>query len=210
MKNIQRQLPFPVVSVSKDKDQVEKRRRHLLIAGRPRRLKSELKIESWEEVQKGLVGKLEITEDFVLGEAGKGSPIGSCLDQFLQKPEVIKVAIPPRVVSALDQIRTRLAGNATRPEIVRGAVKEFVDAHKHLIGKVAKDGREKRHGLPGRCQYLKVPFSPDVVDAIGYQAHGRVYGEDEFVASTGLCLVFGTTRQGVISRGLSWWLERNK
>lgn len=208
MKNIQRQLPFPVVSVSKDKDQVEKRRRHLLIAGRPRRLKSELKIESWEEVQKGLVGKLEITEDFVLGEAGEGLPsIGSCLEKFLQKPEVIKVAIPPRVVSALDQIRTRLAGNATRPEIVRGAIKEFVDAHRHLIGKVAKEGREKRHGLPGRCLYIKTPFTPELVDAIGHQAYGE---EETAVPATGLCLVFGTTRQGVISRGLSWWLERNK
>lgn len=203
MKAVQRELSFPVpLTASKDAKKASSKRKHLMIKGRPRRLRSafpKLAPAQWEEINRGLA------EGLTAEEAVKA---------FVEEPEVIKVAIPPATIEVLDRIRTRLAGNSTRPEIVRMTVAEFVERHKSLIGEPAKP-REKRKVEPGRCEYVKVPFPPQLVRMIGHQEwreiieEGGLLGERRSIdyPASGLCAVFGCTRQGLIIRAINSWME---
>lgn len=185
-KSLQRSIPF-AISPGHNHNNQEKARKHNLIVGRPRRLRAEfpkLLPDDWDKISNRIQ---------------EGEEPAAAVAEYAREPEVIKVAISPSTMVILDRIRNKLAGQATRPDAIRIATDEFVQRHRHLIGSYVRE-REKRVSGPGRCQYLKVPFPISIVDLIGHQ-------EDK---ATGLCAVFGATRQGVISRAIRSWIQENK
>lgn len=130
---------------------------------------------------------------------------------------VIKVAITPSKVKIIDRLRSYLAGHATRPEAIRVAVVEFVGAHADLMGNPTAETLEMRPATPGRCEYWKIPFPPDVIEIIGHQAKKKKPEESEFMSekkpveiipATGLCAVFGVTRQGLVNKAIDYWQNK--
>lgn len=188
-KAVQRSLSFPVSAPSRaDRKAIDQQRKHLLILGRPRRLRAsfpELTEENWKEIDR------RIFEGMTPEEA---------VADFAIHPEVIKVAIPQAKINILDRIRTRLEGSATTPEAIRIATIAFVHKYRHLIDGKPATTREKRKSEPGRCSYIKSPFAPEIVALIGHQ-------ETPEAPAYGLCAALGLTRQQVISRAIDEFLQ---
>ena len=184
-KSVQHSLSFPV-GPSRDKSKSTKSERRLQILGRPRRLRPTFSMseDNWNWVYENM-------------ETTGSTPEVAC-SIFASNPCIIKISINKETLAALDRTRNKIEGNATYPDLIRIAVARFLEnGHTHTVERVEseKSSRKKQ-----RCKYLKVLFTPDVLERIGHQGHQA----DE---ANGLCRDLGMTRQQVINMAIAEYLK---
>lgn len=188
-KEIQSSLSFPV-GPSRDRSKTKTTERRLQILGRPRRLRPTFAMSPslWRNVYDKL-------------ESG-AIPEEACSEHAFE-PAIIKISIEPPTLSALDRIRKKIEGNATYPDLIRIAVAKFVEKPSQESKVTPKEGvdvEKPSKRKEGRCKYLKVLFTPDILEKIGHQ-------DTEHIPSHGLCAKLNKTRQQVINMAILSYLK---
>lgn len=198
MKELQHALSFPV-GPARDRSKTKTTERRLQILGRPRRLRPTFSMSPW--LWRNVYSKL----------SSGLTPEEAC-SEHASEPAIIKISIEPPILSALDRIRKKIEGNATYPDLIRIAVAKFVEKPYPESKNTSKEGGvvEKPSRKNGRCKYLKVLFTPDILEKIGHQGqsysipNSSEYGVDD---PTGLCKTLNKTRQQVINMAILEYLK---
>jgi hypothetical protein len=189
MRAIQHQLPG--VNLARPMDTRELallKRKHEMISGRPRRLKSSSKVIKVAITPRKI---LQIDRMRIKMSATRPEAIRTAVEQFVERSQV--------------QVQCKACnGDGCQPAMNFVGIdlcsacfgKGWVITTPAPIVKPESKGKKK-----GRCEYVKIPLPPYALDAIGHQA-------GEGFEASGLCLAMNGTRQQVINLAIDEWLGK--